>query len=234
MELEHEQAKAKWNELIEEGDIWMAKDMPAKGGDNTERKPWKKKQYAGMLVNSELRDNRFFKDEEYLDSKYSRVEEKGRCHWVDDKGNKFFLDDPIERTQYFLTIEVLDGDKKGDWCWVWAPHRFGYKKDNTVFGVRAKIALAIDENFDINSGIEDDNSDLLRKPFFFTAEPKSDPQYCKVTDFLPMEAEDKVKYVLGAEEVTAQEGDEEIPFHHRAFTHEVGHAHYTQRRTALW
>lgn len=199
--------------LKETGDVWMAKDMPSTGG-GIERKPWKKRQYAGMVVKSEERDNNFFKDEAFLDSKYERVtEDNGRVHWVDDKGNKFFLDDPVERTQYFLTIEVLDGEKKGDWCWVWAAHRFGYKKDGTPFGARAKIALAIDEDFNLMGGIEDDNSDLLNKPFYFTVEPKADPQYCKVRDFLPMDAADKVKYELGAtDEGIAKEGDEPIPF----------------------
>ena len=209
MELEHEQAKAKWNELVEEGTIWMAKDTAAQN-TNKERLPWKKKQYAGMLVASEVRDNRFFKDEAYYaDKGYTKVETDKKPYWIDDSGKEWYLDDEVERTQYFLTIEVLDGDKKGDWCWIWAPHRFGYKKDNTPFGNRAKIALAIDEKFDLHAGIEDDNSDLLDRPFHFTAEPKADPQYCKVTDFLPMDEDDRVKYSLGGSEVP--EG-EEIPF----------------------
>lgn len=205
-------ASEPFKRLIEKGDVWMSKDKPSTGS-GIERKPWKKRQYVGKVIRSEERDNNFFKDEAYLDSKYTRVEDdKGRVHWEDDKGAKFYLDDPVERTQYFLTIEVLDGEKRGDWCWVWAPHRFGYKKDGTVFGVRAKIALAIDEDFNLMDGIEDDNSDLLDKPFYFTVEPKQDPQYCKVRDFLPMEPSERVKYMLGADEVEAKEGDEDIQF----------------------
>jgi len=190
----------------------MAKDMPSKGGEAVERKPWKKKQYAGMLVGSELRDNKFFRDEAFMDAHgYERVDDgKGRFHYEDKDGKKYYLDDEVERTQYFLTIEVLDGDKKGDWAFLWAPHRFGYKKDGSVFGIRAKIAKAIDEDFDLFFGIEDDNSDLMHKPFFFTAEPKGDPQYCKVTDFLPMEKEERVKYSLGASEVGEKMADEDI------------------------
>ena len=200
------------HDLVREGVVWL-KDTAV---ENTkkERLPWKKKQYAGMLVASELRDNRFFKDEAYYTEKgYTKVETDKQPYWVDDSGKEWYLDNEIERTQYFLTIEVLDGDKQGDWCWVWAPHRFGYKKDNTPFGVRAKIALAIDEDWNLGAGggIEDDNSDLLRKPFYFTVEPKPDKQYCKVTDFLPMEKADRIKYELGATE-DAGYADAPIPF----------------------
>jgi len=203
LETEHrDEQDETYRRLLKDKVIWLAKDMPAKGAD-IDRKPWKKKQYAGKLIKSEERDNKFYKSEAFLDENYTRVtDDKGREHWEDDKGGKYFLDSPIEVTQYFLTIEVLDGEKAGDWCWVYAPHRFGLKKDGTPFGNRAKIALAIDENFDLNGGIEDDNSDLLERPFFFTAQPKEDAQYCKVTDFLPMDADDKVKYTLGATDET--------------------------------
>ena len=196
----------------------MAKDTPAQSAEYKERKPWKKKQYAGKVIKSELRDNRFFKDQEFLDKNYTQVaDDNGRMHWEDEKGGKFYLDDPIEATQYFLTIEVLEGEKKGDWAWVYAPHRFGFKKDNTVFGVRAKIALAIDEDFDLHAGIEDDNSDLLDKPFYFVASPKDDPQYAKVTDFLPMEADERAAFILDATEVdekyvAAKADDPDCPF----------------------
>ena len=197
----------------------MAKDTPSKT-EYTERKPWKKKQYAGKVIKSELRDNRYFKDEEYLDKNYHRVEDdKGRIHWEDEKGGKFYPDRPEEITQYLLTIEVLDGEKKGDRCWCFAPHGFGFKKDNSLFGVRAKIAKAIDEDFDLHEGIEDDNSDLLEKPFYFVAQPKDDPQYCKVTDFLPMEADEKARYSFDAEVIAEEAADargipegETIPF----------------------
>ena len=41
-------------------------------------------------------------------------------------------------------------------------------------------------------------------------EPKDDPQYGRVTEFIAMEPDEKVKYDLGAEE--AKEGDPDIPF----------------------
>lgn len=191
----------------------MAKDTMA-SNTNKERLPWKKKQYAGKAIACEERPNNFFKDEDYYEKKgYQKVETDKRPYWLDDSGKEWYLDDEVERTQFFFTIEVLDGEKKGDWCWIWAPHRFGYKKDNTPFGVRAKIALAIDENWNLGpgGGIEDDNSDLLNRPFFFTAEPKADKQYCKVTDFLPMDKEERVKYELGATEADEDDG-KEIPF----------------------
>lgn len=192
----------------------MAKDTAATSA-NKERLPWKKKQYAGMLIKSELRDNRFFRDEAYYaDKGYQKVETDKNPYWIDDAGKEWYLDDEIERTQYFLTLEVLDGEKKGDWAFLWAPHRFGYKKDGTPFGVRGRIALAIDENWNLGpgGGIEADNSDLLDRPFFFTAEPKQDKQFCKVTDFLPMEKEERVKYSLGASEASEKMADEDIPF----------------------
>ena len=196
----------------------MTKDTAAQSAGSKERLPWKKKQYAGKLVKSELRDNRFFKDEAYYTDKgFDKVETDKGAYWIDPKdGKEWYLDDEVERTQYFLTLEVLDGDKKGDWAFLWAPHRFGYKKDGTVFGIRGKIALAIDEGWNLGTGggIEDDNSDLLERPFFFTAEPKADKQYCKVTDFLPMDAEEKVKYSFDAADVdkTPADKDGNIPF----------------------
>jgi len=209
---ERDEQDETYRKLLKEKVIWLAKDMPSKG-ESVDRAPWKKKMYPGKLVSSELVDNRYFKSEEFLDKDYKRVVgDNGRTHWEDDKGNKYFLDDPIEQTQYKLVIEVLDGEKAGDWAWVFAPHRFGYKKDGTPFGNRLKIALAIDENFDASLGIEDDNSDLLYKPFYFTAQPKEDAKYCKVTDFLPMDDSDKVKYVLGATEAVAKPDDEDVPW----------------------
>lgn len=164
----------------------MAKDKPVQTTD-FERADWHDAVYPVKMIKSEEIHNKFFRSEP----------------WTDDRGNNRPADDEVEKTQYKLTFEVLDGEKKGDWLWAFAPHRFGVKTDGTVWGLRAKIAKAIDPEWDVEEGIESDNSDLLERGLLAVVTPKADPQYAKVVAWLPMAPEDSAKHAAATPKAEA-------------------------------
>jgi len=175
----------------------MPKDKPIDSGA-PERKDWKKRPYPFCVVKSEVRPNTWFSSDYKCANNTCRHKlspddfallEEQVC--PECGGDKFYFPDrPEDANQYLLVLEVLDGEKRGDWAWLWARTTFGKKGDGTPWGTRALLALSIDPDFNLDEGIEPDNSDLMFRPFMAMATPQEDPQYCKVSGFYPVPDDD--------------------------------------------
>ena len=173
----------------------VAKTMPSTGAAGAERADWTKDVYVVVLVKTDetekrpatpgLVENPFFHSAEMLCEKYGDPVE-GERYWLDPKGSKEYASFDEDRNQWSLTFEVLDGDKRGDWLFVYASPRFYQKKDGTWGGKLAAIYQAALPGYDLTQGIEDDLSDIIGLPLRVSAEPKDNPQYVKVNDWLPV------------------------------------------------
>lgn len=199
----HAEMMARLKPLEEEGVIWLGKVDPSTTG-TTERKPWKKGVYPVRCIKCEEVPNRFYMTPEELDKKYGKRPE-GQSYWVDEKGNKVHHN-VRDMYQFSLTFEVVDGAYKSQWAFVYASKYF----TTDGKGKLAKIALALNPDYNLE---ELDTDDFYAGLCMAVIEPKDDPQYGRVTEFIAMEPEDKVKYDLGAtDDGVAKEGDEPIPF----------------------
>jgi hypothetical protein len=167
----------------------MAKTMPAQGA-SIERADWVKDDYVVALMADKTKtvDNPFYQDEEKLHEKYGEPE-KGERYWlVEKKGEvkKVYPDFPEDAKQFSLVFEVLDGEKHGDWLFVYCSPRYYKKKDGKWGGKRAEIVLSAKPDFDLESGLEDDWSDIDGVPLRANVEPQTNPQYGKATGFMPL------------------------------------------------
>lgn len=168
----------------------MGKVMPAESSGGFERTDWLKDDYVVALIAEKAKrvPNPFYMSAGKLQEKYGDPV-KGERYWmVEKKGEvkKVYPDFPEDAEQWSLVFEVLDGDKRGDWLFVYASPRVYKKKDGTWGGKLANIYLAADPTFDLSAGYEDDLSDLDGKPLRANVVPQDNPQYGKATDFMPL------------------------------------------------
>lgn len=193
----------------------MAKYEKAEVGSSRERADWVKDVYNVKLVRAEIVENPYYRDAVALTKKYGEPVEG---YWTTDKDERIRADFPEDAHQWRLTIEVLDGEKKGDWLWAFASPRLGLKKDGGWWGRAAAIISAIDATQLPDGSLgdkvwaltaEDAWGELMELPFRVSVEPKKDPQYGKVNDWLPMKAEDKKAYDAPVED---EEFGDPIPF----------------------
>lgn len=186
----------------------MAKTMPAEGGGGSvDRADWEADDYIVALKKAEPVENRYYEDVAALQKRYGEPEghnAHGTPFWIVE-GKKKYPDFPEDRTQWKLIFEVLEGDKAGDWLFVYASPRFWPKSDGTWGGKLAAIYLAADPAFPLHEGIEDDLSDLLGIPLRVGVEPKAgDAKFAIVKQWLKLKSDaDRAKYAkLGAAIVT--------------------------------
>jgi hypothetical protein len=203
----------------------MAKVKPVEASGSAEKKPWEHDDYIVQLIPAKDKDgnllapvkkpNKFFMSEAMLCEKYGNPV-PGERYWLDEKGEKRYPDWPEDEQNYTLIFEVIDGPKKGDWLWVnFVSPRIYRKKDGTWGGKLAAMYLAADPTFNLEEGYEDDFSDLMRKPLRAVVEPKDDPQYAKVTAWMPVKPADMERIMAERDKALPVSGDmspEDIPF----------------------
>lgn len=189
----------------------VSKTMPASAA-STDRAEWVKDDYVIALKADKAKKvpNPFYMSAEKLQEKYGDPV-KGERYWmVEKKGEvkKVYPDFPEDAEQWSLVFEVLDGEKEGDWLFVYASPRF-YKKSNGEWaGKLATIYLAANPKFDLSQGIEDDFSDIDGIPLRANVVPQDNPQYGKATDFMPL----KKGYVVPDRPAPDEEDGPDIPF----------------------
>jgi hypothetical protein len=202
----------------------MAEYEKAQKGEGRERADWETDMYPVALVKAEKVANRFYRDAAALTGLYGKPTDDGS--WLNDKGDKVYPDWPEDEHQWSLTFEVLDGEKKGDWLWVFASPRFGMKRDGQWFGKLAAIIGAIDagELPDMSTGdtgpwaltAEGSLDEFFNRPLRASVEPKPDPQYAKVLAWAAVKKGEKYAAPKPAakDSGTADPaiGDEDIPF----------------------
>ena len=168
----------------------MTKEMPSEG-TSKERVAWKKGPYPLCIIKSEELDNPYFREKATCQKDKSHVFDEYVNPCPECGGDVYAAENIVERTQFRFTLEVLDGPKKGDWGWLYAPHYFRAKPSKKgSYGKRGDIARAIDPEFDLAAGIESDNSDLMFRPFMAMATPKDDPKYAAFSSFYPVDEDD--------------------------------------------
>lgn len=131
-----------------------------------------------------------------------------------------------------VIAEALDEPWTGQWAYIDVNHlrytrdtegkiikketkpNLAFGKDNEPLSTWAKLAMAVDEDFDLGSAdLHPELEDMVGKMFRGFIEPRKNPKYAKFLKYKALSKADKVKYDLGAEEETvAKEGDEEVPF----------------------
>lgn len=186
-------------QMIAEGVVWMAKDMPVEYQD-TDRLPWEPDYYELKLIGAEEGPNKFYHDKPYVD---------------DRTGEDRPADNPCLEYNWNLKFEVAAGEKKGDWLFVnFISKYWRIKKDGTLVGKLPKIALALDPKLDLKLGIDVEN-DLVGKYCRASIEPKDDGKYANVTAWAKtkMSAAEIAAASIGATVEEADHGDgSEIPF----------------------
>jgi hypothetical protein len=190
----------------------MAKVKPSEAS-SADRADWTRDDYIVELVEAEKEPNQYFMSEAMLCEKHGNPV-PGERYWMVD-GKKRYPDWPEDEHQWKLKFVVLDGEKEGDWLRVWASPRFYQKKDGTWGGKLAAMYLAADPTFNLIEGIEDDLSDLMHKPLRAVVEPKENPQYAKVNDWLPMKPADSTRIQAKKDKALPLSGDmsdDPIPF----------------------
>ena len=200
----------------------MAEYEKAQKGDGRERADWETDVYPVALVKAEKVHNRFYRDAAALNGLYGKPSDDGA--WINDKGDKVYPDWPEDENQWNLTFEVLDGEKKGDWLWVFASPRFGIKRDGSWFGKLAAVIAAIDKDElpDTSTGdigpwaLTKDGAldEFMHRPLRASVEPKPDPQYAKVLAWSAMKPAEAKKYAASKDAPTAEElaDADPIPF----------------------
>lgn len=199
----------------------MAEYEKAQKGEGRERADWETDMYPIALIKAEKKPNKFYRDADALTSEYGKPEADG--YWLNSKQEKVYPDWPEDECQWNLTFEVLDGEKKGDWLWVFASPRFGIKRDGQWFGKLAAIIGAIDaaELPDLTTGdtgpwaltAESALDEFFNRPLRASVEPKPDPQYAKVLAWAPVKKGAKYAAPKPSEAPADPAiGEDEIPF----------------------
>jgi hypothetical protein len=214
----HAEMMQRLKPLEEQGVIWMVKPIFVGDGDFS-REPWPDGEWVTFRIRStEVKKKYQSEDEDCIGVIAEALDEPWVSQWA-------YID--VNHLRYTRDAEGKIIKEK-------TTHNLAFGKDNEPLSTWAKLAMAVDEDFD--PGAADPHpelEDMVGKMFRGFIEPRKNPKYAKFLKYKPLSAAEKVKYDLGAtDDGVAKEGDEPIPFHH--LTDERKHSEYGHSHHRVW